>query len=64
MMYIKTVIACNQAKYTKASISKDCKERICKTCDRALARGSMPPQAKANGLELPEIPPELAGLWR
>ena len=63
MMYKKTVILCNKAKYTKATpellsnvfsanlsqISSDGKERICKTCDRALARGSMPLQAKANG---------------
>ena len=76
MMYKKTVIQCNKAKYTKASpdllknvfsanlshISNDGKEWICKTCDRALARGSMPLQAKANGLQLPEIPPELSGL--
>ena len=31
----------------------------CKTCDRALKRGVMPLQAKANGLQLSEIPPEL-----
>ena len=76
MMYKKTVIQCNKAKYTKASpdllknvfsanlshISNDGKEWICKTCDRALAKGSMPLQAKANGLQLPEVPPELSGL--
>ena len=76
MMYKKTVFQCNKTKYTKASpdllknvfsanlshISNDGKEWICKTCDRALARGSMPLQAKANGLRLPEIPPELSGL--
>ena len=76
MMYKKTVIQCNKAKYTKTSpdllknvfsanlshISNDGKEWICKTCDRALARGSMPLQAKANGLQLPEIPPELSDL--
>ena len=33
-----------------------------KTCDRALKRGSMPLQAKANGLKLCEIPSELSGL--
>ena len=43
-------------------ISNDGKEWVCKTCDRALARGSMPLQAKANGLHLPEIPPELSDL--
>ena len=71
MMYRKTVILCNKTKYTKASpellgnvfsanltrISSDGKEWVCKTCDRALARGSMPVQAKANGLQLSEIPP-------
>ena len=73
MMYRKTVILCNKTKYTKASpellgnanlthISSDGKEWVCKTCDRALARGSMPVQAKANRLQLSEIPPELSGL--
>ena len=42
--------------------SNDGKEWICKTCDRALIRGSMPLQAKANGLQLCEVPPELSGL--
>ena len=43
-------------------ISNDGKVWMCKTCDRALMRGSMPLQAKANGLRLCDIPPELAGL--
>ena len=43
-------------------ISTDGKEWICKTCDRALMRGSMPLQAKPNGLQLREVPPELSGL--
>ena len=30
--------------------------------DRALKRGVMPLQAKANGLQLPDIQPELADL--
>ncbi len=34
----------------------------CVRCDRALMRGSMPAQAKCNGLQLCEIPPELCGL--
>ena len=38
------------------------REWVCKTCDRALKRGVMPLQAKANGLQLPEMPPELADL--
>ena len=76
MMYRKTVVLCNKGKYNKVSpdlldgifsanldyISSDGKEYICKTCDRALARGSMPVQAKANGLHLSKIPPELSGL--
>ena len=37
-------------------------EYVCKTCDRALKRGVMPLQAKANGLKLSEMPPELADL--
>ena len=76
MMYRKSVILCNKANYTKANasvlqqvfsddisyISCDGREWICKTCDRALRRGSMPLQAKVNGLKLCEIPPELSGL--
>ena len=66
---------CNRGKYTKASsdvlevfsfelryISPDDKELVCKTCDRTLVRGSMPVQAKANGLKLCEIPSELSRL--
>ena len=33
---------------------------MCKTCDRALKHGVM--QAKANGLQLPDIPTQLSGL--
>ena len=43
-------------------ISPDDKEWVCKTCDRTLVRGSMPVQAKANGLKLCEIPSELSRL--
>ena len=39
-------------------------EYICVTCDKDLKKGKMPVQAVANGLELPEIPPELQGLTR
>jgi len=60
MMYRKTVVLCNKEKYNKVSCdslksifsadltrtSSDGKEWVCKTCDRALARGSMPLQAK------------------
>ena len=75
MMYKKTVVPCNKDKYTKASnaillkvlsadlkyISNDGNEWICKTCDRSLKRGSMPFQAKVNGLQLYQVPPELSG---
>ena len=37
-------------------------EWVCKTCDRALKSGVMPLQAKANGLQLSDIPSELSGL--
>ena len=76
MMYRKSVVPCNRGKYTKASsdvlekvfsfelryISPDDKEWVYKTCDRTLVRGSMPVQAKANGLKLCEIPSELSRL--
>ena len=76
MMYRKSVVPCNRGKYTKASsdvlekvfsfelgyISPDDKEWVCKTCDRTLVRGSMPVQAKVNGLKLSEIPSELSRL--
>ena len=35
---------------------------MCNTCDSTLKRGIMPLQAKANGLQLPNIPPELSDL--
>ena len=76
MMYRKSVVLCNKAHYTKLDanlfnnvfsadisyISCDGKEWVCKTCDRALKRGYMPLQAKANGLRLSEVPPELSNL--
>ena len=75
LMY-RSVILCNPAKYSKCSndllnvvFSPDLRyvcdsgnEYVCMTCDRALKRGVMPLQAKANGLQLPDIPPELADL--
>ena len=73
MMYRKSVILCNKANYTKASadviqkvfsadlsISSDGNEWVCRTCDRTLKRGNMPLQAKANGLQLCPVPPELS----
>lgn len=76
IMYRQNVVPCNKRKYTKASnelleqvfcaehsyISTDGKQWVCKTCDRALTRGNMPLQAKANGLQLNAIPPELNSL--
>ena len=76
MMYRKSVILCNRANYTKASsdvlqkvfspnlsyISSDGKEWVCRTCYRTLKRGTMPLQAKANGLQLCQVPPELSSL--
>ena len=76
MMYRKSVISCNKANYTKASadviqkvfnadlsyISFDGKQWVCRTCDRTLKRGNMPLQAKANGLQLCQVPPELSSL--
>ena len=43
-------------------ISNDSKMWMCKTCDRAVMRGSMPLQANANGLQLSDVPPELSDL--
>ena len=76
LMYRKSVVPCNPAKYSKCGndllncvFSADLRdicdtgsEWVCLTCNRALKRGVMPLQAKANGLQLPDIPPELAGL--
>ena len=76
LMYRNSVVQCNPAKYAKCGddllnsvFSADLRyvcdtgnEFVCKTCDRALKRGVMPLQAKANGLQLSDIPPELADL--
>ena len=43
-------------------ISFDGKQWVCRTCDRTLKRGNMPLQAKANGLQLCQMPPELSSL--
>ena len=42
--------------------STDGRTWLCVTCDRALKKGKMPRQAKANGLSLIDIPPELEQL--
>ena len=76
MMYKRSVVPCNRSKYTKTSstvleqvfssehnyISSNGKQWVCNTCDRALSRGNLPLQAKANGLQLSPIPPELSNL--
>ena len=73
LMYRKSVVPCNPANYFKYSndllncvFSADLRyvcdtgdEYVCKTCDRALKRGMMPLQAKA---QLLEVPPEVAEL--
>ena len=69
----KSIIPCNPAKYSKCGdellncvfsahlryICDTGNEYVCKPCDRVLKRGMM---AKASGLKLSEIPPELADL--
>ena len=76
MMYKQSVVCCNPTKYSKTStsvldqvfcgqhsyISHDGNQWMCKTCDRALTRGNMPLQAKANGLQLCPVPDELSCL--
>ena len=76
MMYRKSVVLCNKTHYTKhdadlfnnafsadiSCITCDGKEWVGKTCDRALKRGNMLLQAKANGLQLSQVPPELSNL--
>ena len=76
LMYRKSVIPCNVAKYSNCSnellncvLSAELRyvcdadnEWVCKTCDIALKRGMMPLQAKANGLQLSAIQPKLSGL--
>ena len=74
LMYQQTVMPLNIEKYTKASSTIlldvfrnlytcfDGNTWVCTTCNAALARGNMPKQALANGLKLPQIPPELSSL--
>ena len=71
LMYRKTVQEFQKYKYDKApsqfvvpesiSIQLD-KKWICKTCHNALNRGLLPAQAKANNLDLDDIPVELSDL--
>ncbi len=76
LMYRQTVIVLNKNKYTKTktsllntvvgddSLYASFNETywICRTCDSALSRGSMPIQSLANNLSLSSVPPELACL--
>ena len=69
-MYRKRVVPCNKSKATTEVLKRvfakefeyvcvDGRLWVCSTCDGALKRGNMPVQAKANGLGLQPIPPEL-----
>ena len=75
MMYRQNVRPYHKGKFPKLSkeqhavileafmyTSSDGRTWICITCDRALQKGNMPRQAKANGLSLFDIPPELSRL--
>ena len=71
LMYRKTVLEYKISKYTKepqefatTTVRTSAKDKvwICKTCDYALRRRRMPVQAKANKLELEDIPTELSDL--
>ena len=78
LMYRQTVVRLNRDKYKKATdtllklvigekflyASFNNAYYICKTCDCALSRGSMPIQSVANNLELTSVPPELSCLNR
>ena len=69
-MYRKTVQQFKEFNYAKApsefimpkSASAQDKQWICKTCHSALKRGVLPAQAKANSLNLDDIPVELSDL--
>ena len=67
LMYCKTVQEFHASKYDKASSEfvvpeSQNKQWICKTCHNALKQGALPAQAKANSLELDNIPDELSDL--
>jgi rubrerythrin len=76
LMYKESVCLLHKDKYVKASaevlacvfnkkfeyISVDHKMWVCRNCDKALLRGNIPLQSKANGFSLPEVPPELSSL--
>ena len=73
MMYRQNVRPYHKGKFPKLSkeqhavileafmyTSTDGRTCICITCDRALQKGNMPRQVKANDLSLFDIPPELS----
>ena len=70
LMYRKTVQQFQMSNYDKApsdfvvpdSVSARDKQWICKTCHSTLKRGRLPAQAKANKLDLDNIPVELSEL--
>ena len=68
-MYRKTVIEFKVTKYSKAPDDftvtvpdSGIKQWMCNTCDNALKRGKLPAQAKANNLDLEDMPSELSDL--
>ena len=70
LMYRKTVLEFQMSRCNKApsdfvvpeSISAHDKHWICKTCHNALKHGLLPAQAKANNLNLDDVPVELSDL--
>ena len=48
--------------YSHEYVCSDGSQWVCRTCDTQLKRGRLPVQAKANGLQLVDIPPELSDL--
>ena len=64
MVYKHSVVDFNPAKYTKATpeLLLNNNQWIYKTCDSSLSRNVLPLQAKANGMGLDVVPPELACL--
>ena len=70
LMYRKTILQFQVSNYDKApsefvvpkTVSAQDKQWICKTCHSTLKQGRLPAQAKANNLDLDDIPAELSEL--
>ena len=71
LMYRKTVVEFQRSKYKERlqeiiglSLRRSVKQKvwICITCHRSLKQGRLPARAKANNLELEDIPAELSDL--